>query len=82
MLVLALHRTPPTATSSPSQASSEPIVLAISVDGLNPEAIEILRNDRAPVFHRLMREGVSTLDARTAVEATTTLCGDNTVGPA
>jgi predicted AlkP superfamily pyrophosphatase or phosphodiesterase len=48
-------------------------VLAISIDGLNPDAIRRLGRERAPNLHRLISEGVSTLNARTAVESTDTL---------
>ena len=48
-------------------------VLAISIDGLNPRAITQLGPQGAPAFHRLMREGASTLNARTEYEMTKTL---------
>ena len=48
-------------------------MLAISVDGLNPRAITELGRAGAPTFHRLMREGAYTLDARTEREQTRTL---------
>ena len=48
-------------------------VLAVSVDGLNPAAVSLLGPSRAPTFHRLMRQGAWTLNARTAVEQTRTL---------
>jgi hypothetical protein len=48
-------------------------VIAISIDGLNPRAIEELGPSRAPAFHRLMREGAYTLNARTVREQTLTL---------
>lgn len=50
-----------------------PVVLAISLDGLRPDAITELGNEDAPNLHRLMREGASTLNARTAYESTKTL---------
>lgn len=73
--------TPPSSTPtspSPAPASStpaplKPLVLAISVDGLNPEAIIQLGKAGAPNFHRLMAEGASTLNARSAYELTITL---------
>ncbi len=71
------------ASTSPTSASpdvrpaqpSGPIthVVAISVDGLNPRAITELGPAGAPTFHRLMREGAFTLDARTEREQTRTL---------
>ena len=48
-------------------------VLAISVDGLNPEALTVLGRRGSPHFHRLMDEGAYTLNARTEVEQTVTL---------
>lgn len=48
-------------------------VIAVSVDGLNPEAIDRLGPAQAPNLHRLMREGASTLNGRTAFEQTRTL---------
>jgi len=51
----------------------DPIVVAISVDGLNPDALERLGREATPTFHRLIDEGAATLNARTAFEATITL---------
>ncbi len=48
-------------------------VVAISVDGLNPQAIIRLGARRAPALHQLIREGTGTLNARTALELTDTL---------
>ena len=48
-------------------------VIAISIDGLNPRAIEKLGRSRTPAFHRLMREGAYTLNARTVRERTSTM---------
>jgi Type I phosphodiesterase / nucleotide pyrophosphatase len=48
-------------------------VIAISIDGLNPRAIQQLGNSRTPTFHRLMREGAYTLNARTVREQTSTM---------
>ena len=48
-------------------------VLAISVDGLNTEALATLGPSGTPHLHRLMDEGMTTLNARTAVEKTITL---------
>jgi Type I phosphodiesterase / nucleotide pyrophosphatase len=48
-------------------------VIAISIDGLNPRAIQELGPSRTPAFHRLMREGAHTLNARTVRELTLTL---------
>ena len=64
-----------TITPAPTPAADDPIdrILAISVDGLNPAAIHQLGPSRTPNFHRLMREGATTLNARTAHEQTRTL---------
>lgn len=48
-------------------------VIAISVDGLNPQAITRLGQGRAPALHRMMREGAGTLNARAEYEQTVTL---------
>jgi hypothetical protein len=53
-------------------------VLALSVDGLRPSAVRRAGEAGAPALHRMMREGASTLNARTEVERTTTL--PNTIG--
>jgi hypothetical protein len=56
-----------------SSTTAGPHVLAISVDGLNTEAITELGAGRAPTFHRLLDEGAGTLNARTEYEQTVTL---------
>lgn len=61
------------ASGSPVALPVEPIVLAISIDGLNPDALDAVGEAGAPNLHRLIREGASTLNARTADELTTTL---------
>ena len=48
-------------------------VVAISVDGLNPDAIRRLGPGRAPALHRLLEDGAGTLNARTERELTRTL---------
>lgn len=48
-------------------------VVAVSIDGLNPDAIRQLGPTGAPALHRMIRDGASTLDARTARERTVTL---------
>ena len=48
-------------------------VLAISVDGLNTDAIRQLGDAGAPNFHRMLDEGAGTLNARTEYEQTVTL---------
>lgn len=56
-------------------AASEPAshVLLVSLDGLNPAAIKKLGRSDAPHLHRLIRQGASTMNARTLVEETRTL---------
>lgn len=49
------------------------VVVAISVDGLNPTAITRLGASRAPAIHRMLARGAGTLNARTARELTRTL---------
>ena len=86
--VLVSPAPPPTSPSSPETSilphtvdhgtdddADNPIdhVIAISIDGLNPDAIKKLGQSRAPAFHRLMREGAYTLNARTVRERTSTL---------
>lgn len=67
--------TPPAADAqlSAAPAATPTQVLAISVDGLNTDAIERLGTDGAPTFHRLLTEGAGTLNARTELEQTVTL---------
>lgn len=48
-------------------------VLAISVDGFNVRALDKLGRSRTPNFHRLIRNGAATRNARTEVELTETL---------
>jgi hypothetical protein len=48
-------------------------VLGISVDGLNPTALTDLGPSRLPQFHAMIRDGASTLNARTELEQTETL---------
>ena len=62
-----------TPTASVVAGSAEPVVVAISIDGLNPDAITKLGSDGLPNLGRLIDEGASTLNARTAYERTTTL---------
>jgi hypothetical protein len=66
----------PTAADGRATGTQEPgvtTVIAVSIDALNPAAIGRLGPGRAPVLHRLITEGASTLDARTAREQTNTL---------
>lgn len=63
--------TPSTPTRPPAERVEH--VVAISVDGLNPDAITRLGESRAPTLHRMLRDGASTLNARTTWEQTRTL---------
>jgi predicted AlkP superfamily pyrophosphatase or phosphodiesterase len=62
-------------SSSGRVSVDDPItsVLAISIDGLNPDALEQLGADGTPNLHQLMADGASTLNARTEHELTITL---------
>ena len=66
---------PHTADHKSNDDADNPInyVIAISIDGLNPDAIKQLGKSGTPAFHRLMREGAYTLNARTVREKTSTL---------
>ena len=66
-------RPPPAAPTDESADNAIDQVIAISIDGLNPRAISELGKSRTPAFHRLMREGAYTLNARTVREQTATL---------
>lgn len=59
--------------SASTQIKPVESVLLISIDGLNPTVLERLGPRRTPHLHRLMRQGASTLNARTVVEETVTL---------
>jgi hypothetical protein len=63
----------PKATPSSAPTDVQPRVLAISIDGLNPEALQQLGEAGTPTIHRLFAEGAGTIDARTEVEQTVTL---------
>lgn len=74
VLVVALTALPDGADREerePSQVDRK--VLAISIDGLNPDALARLGQARTPNIHRLIDEGASTLNARTAYEKNITL---------
>lgn len=80
---LALTTAPAPASGVPSPGRPQPVtraadrpadsVLVISVDGLSPRALTRLGRTGTPHLHRLMRQGVSTRNARTVVESTSTL---------
>jgi hypothetical protein len=69
----------PTLTAAPSaspvSSADDAVerVVVISVDGLNPTALERLGPVGAPAAHRLVREGAATFEARTLREVTQTL---------
>lgn len=63
----------PSKTPVAPEAPSVEHVVAVSVDGLNPDVIGRLGVARLPTFQRLLTDGASTLDARTAYEMTVTL---------
>lgn len=64
---------PTTPVAKPSRAR-KPVVILISIDGLNPDAITQLdARGRVPTLRLLMDEGAATLNARTAYEQTNTL---------
>jgi predicted AlkP superfamily pyrophosphatase or phosphodiesterase len=56
-----------------SDAPQVRTVVVVSVDGLNPSAINELGRQGAPVLHRLIANGAATLNARTEQESTSTL---------
>jgi hypothetical protein len=69
-------------TPAPSSRTTQPApdrparvehVLAISVDGLTPDVLDVLGEDEVPALRRLLREGAATLNARTELESTQTL---------
>jgi predicted AlkP superfamily pyrophosphatase or phosphodiesterase len=64
---------PPPRTDPPPAAPLAERVLAISVDGLNPQAIRRLGRAGAPTFHRLIAESAGTLNARSEYELNITL---------
>ena len=66
----------PAGTPSEKRVSADDAitsVLAISVDGLNPDALTRLGRARTPHLHALADAGASTLNARTEHELTVTL---------
>lgn len=69
----AVAQAPAPTTSREPVASSAHRVLAISVDGLNTEAITRLGSAGAPALTRLLTQGASTLNARTEYEQNVTL---------
>ncbi len=77
-LTVAPYAVTAPAAASPARvvrASPDPItrVVVISVDGLNPDAIDRLGPGGTPTFHRLVDEGATTFNARSELEMTLTL---------
>jgi predicted AlkP superfamily pyrophosphatase or phosphodiesterase len=73
---------PPAASSTPAFEPDEPgdpVVLVVSVDALNPEALTRVDAADVPAFEQLRREGASTDNARTAFEETNTLPNHTTM---
>lgn len=58
---------------APSADDAVDVVVAISVDGLNPTAIRRLGPEGAPALHRMLQGGAGTLNARTDRALTRTL---------
>ena len=56
-----------------AQRGARPVVIAVSIDGLNPRALADLGPEGTPYLHQLFAQGASTLEARTAFEQTNTL---------
>lgn len=65
--------TRPAATTTASADDAVNYVIAISVDGLNSTAVRQLGRTGTPSLHRLIDNGATTLNARTAYERTSTL---------
>jgi len=63
----------PAAAAPPVPTGEVNQVVLVSMDGLNPQALEALGSTGAPAFHRMIDEGASTLNARTVFEKTNTL---------
>lgn len=63
---------PPRTDPPPARAVAERVV-AISIDGLNPQAIRRLGKAGAPALHRLVAESAGTLNARSEHELNITL---------
>ena len=63
---------PGTPTSAPAEPRTTKVVI-VTLDGLGSNAVRRLGPAGMPTLHRLIDEGASTLNARTARELTTTL---------
>ncbi|WP_203336035.1 alkaline phosphatase family protein [Nocardioides limicola] len=71
-LTVAAEPSPEPLLSARTPGPATQVVL-VSIDGLRSPAIRALGPERAPTLHRLIDEGASTLNARTAVESTSTM---------
>lgn len=71
--VTATPSTPRTDSSTGSADDAVDYVLAISVDGLRPDAIRRLGPEGVPNYYRLINNGATTLNARGERESTSTL---------
>ena len=56
-----------------SAGASDRLAVAITIDGLRPGAVTALGPDKVPALFRMMRQGSSTLNARTTTEQTRTM---------
>ncbi len=62
--------------STPSNTEVNPdsrIVVAISIDGLNPDAFDMVSAESAPNITKVLTQGATTLNARTSSQSTETL---------
>ncbi|MGA9716425.1 MAG: alkaline phosphatase family protein [Aeromicrobium sp.] len=66
-------RSSPIAPASDSADNHIDYVVAVSVDGLNPDVIQKLGAKKLPTIDMLTNQGASTLRARTTYESTSTL---------
>lgn len=73
LTIASCSRSSDGATAPATPQPGGPVVVAISIDGLNPDAIATLGRSGVPNLSRLMHEGAATLNARTAYERTITL---------
>ncbi|PRY58234.1 type I phosphodiesterase/nucleotide pyrophosphatase [Knoellia remsis] len=72
----ALAASPTATASQTATVAANPAidrVVAISIDGLRPDAITSLGASKVPNLYRMINEGATTLNARTMVEQTVTL---------
>lgn len=81
-LLVGVVAVPQSATSAQAGSLSDDgveHVVAISVDGLRPAAIRGLGPGALPGYYRMIRNGASTLNARSSVEITRTLPNHTTM---